>query len=315
MGTSYHIIYRSNLLENYLYQKQVKQKITDKLLEVNRSMSTFDPDSEISRFNKINPKESFYLSDDFYRVLLIGKEIYTRSNGAWDGTVNPLIALWGFYSNKNKVPTDKEIQKTKELVGFNYLKITKNQVLKKERSGVKLDLASIAKGYAVDVISDLLRANKIRHYVVEIGGEIYAHGYSKYKTKWGIGISYPSPESGIKDVYKVISLLNKAVATSGDYRKYFKSGKGLSYSHVIDPRTGYPVRNQIASVTIIADSCVYADGLATALMVMGLNHAIVLVEEMVGVECLIIVRDQDDQLINKMSSGFKQYIRSRNEEK
>jgi thiamine biosynthesis lipoprotein len=168
---------------------------------------------------------------------------------------------------------------------------------------VTLDLNSIAKGFAVDRISGLLAAGGHKNYLVEIGGEIYAAGVRADGKNWRVGINRPQPDAAIDEVYKAVSLANRAFATSGDYRNFFEID-GVRYSHVIDPRTGYPVSNGVVSVSIIADNCTLADGLATAVMVMGPEKGIQLVNQLNNVECLIIVETPASRLLDFYSPGF-----------
>lgn len=310
MGTTYHIIYRMHPIMHKLKNNEIVSQIETQLSLVNNSMSTFEPDSEISRFNSHKSMDAFAISAYFANVLATSSEIYRLSNGAWDGTINPLIELWGFYSNINRVPSDKEILIARKNVGFNKLVIQEGRILK-ENPDIKLDLASIAKGYGVDMIAKSLRSYKINHFVVEVGGEISVSGYSRFMKNWKVGISYPSKDVSSENIYEVINIFNQSVATSGDYRKYFLSKNNKYYSHIIDPRTGYPVNNYVASVTIIADSCVYADGLATAIMVMGVNQGMDLINKLERVEGIIIYKDETGKLVNKMSNGFEKYISHR----
>ena len=156
-----------------------------------------------------------------------------------------------------------------------------------------LDLASIAKGYAVDQVSHLLQTSGIENFLVEIGGEVFASGYRKDGKPWRVGINQASTTASTADVYQVVPLHNRAMATSGDYRNYFEAGD-KRYFHIIDPRTGYPVNNHVVSVSIVADTCMFADGLATAIMVMGLEHGMALINSLKEVEGFIIVRQKKD---------------------
>jgi len=175
--------------------------------------------------------------------------------------------------------------------------------LQKKESTVTLDLASIAKGYAVDQVSDLLRASGMENFLVEIGGEVLAAGYRKDGKPWQVGINQPSTSASTMDVYQAVPLHNRAMATSGDYRNYFESD-GKRFSHIIDPRTGYPVNNDVVSVSIVADNCLFADGLATAIMVMGPEHGMALIRSLKDVEGFVIVRETDDTYAHYMSEAF-----------
>jgi len=247
MGTTYRI----NIVTGYFKNVVIlKEKIDKRLQEINKSMSTFLKDSEISRFNSshlIGKKK--YISKDFWNVI---------------------------------------------------------RCLAKKKASITLDLASIAKGYGVDQISALLRKNGIDNFLVEIGGEIYASGFRKDNKKWRVGINMPKKDAPYDQVYKITTLHNEALATSGVYRNFFEAGNGRLYSHIIDPKTGYPVINGVVSVSIIAENCTFADGLATAILVMGRKKGIELVNRLDNVECTIVVKNKDGSLTGYYSRGFNQ---------
>jgi thiamine biosynthesis lipoprotein len=304
MGTTYHITVVSGFFQGI---SGLKEKIDARLEEINRSMSTYQKDSEISRFNRFKEAgRKFKVSDDFFQVMRAGQTIYRLSEGAWDATVNPLVELWGFGSGprKNKAPSQSEIAALLPDVGFSNIEILAPGFLLKKRAEVSIDLSSIAKGYGVDQVADVLRKNGFKNYLVEIGGEILAAGHRKDGGKWRIGINRPQAEAAFNEVYKVVELSNRAFATSGDYRNFFEVN-GVRYSHVIDPRTGYPVSNGVVSVSIIADTCTLADGLATAVMVMGADKGLDLINRLAGVEGLIIVKKKDGTLVDHYSKGFE----------
>jgi len=304
MGTTYHITVVTGYFQGI---SGLKAKIDARLEEINRSMSTYRKDSEISRFNRFKQAgRKFKVSDDFYQVMQAGRNIYNLSDGAWDATVNPLLELWGFGQAvpKNKVPPQNEIEALLPDIGFSNIEIIAPDFLEKKRAGVTIDLSSIAKGFGVDQVSGLLRNSGFENYLVEIGGEIMAAGDRKDGLPWRIGINRPQPDAAFDEVYRVVELQNQAFATSGDYRNFFKANS-IRYSHVIDPRTGYPVSNGVASVSIAADNCTLADGLATAVMVMGADKGLDLIDRLAGVEGMIVVEKKDGSLVNYFSKDFK----------
>jgi len=304
MGTTYQI----KLVVGYFKSTSgLKDNIENRLQAINQSMSTYLPDSEISRFNAIQDTwEKLAVSDDFLQVILAARDIYEKTGGAWDGTIKPLVNLWGFGNTRQKhqVPDEAEIKKQMRWIGFEHIDISSEGYLQKKKSRVTLDLASIAKGYAVDQVSRLLQTSGIESFLVEIGGEVFAEGYRKDGKPWRVGINYPSITAGATDVYQVVPLHNRAMATSGDYRNYFEAD-GKRFSHIIDPRTGYPVKNGVVSVSIVAENCMFADGLATAIVVMGLEHGMALINSLRDVEGFIIVRNTDDEYAHFASDDFK----------
>lgn len=303
MGTTYHIKVVAGLFTS---GSDLQRQIDNRLAAINKSMSTYDPTSEISRFNAISAaNESFSPSTDLLNVLQVAAELHRLTEGAWDGTLDPLVNLWGFGREGavNHLPDDSEIRQVLSHVGFDRIHLNPSGSISKTDPAVTLDLASIAKGYGVDEISRLLGHKGFAHFLVEIGGEVYARGRRKDGKSWRVGINRPDREAALDDVYQAVLLADRAMATSGDYRIFFQIDD-QSYAHILDPRTGRPVRNGVVSATVVAPNCMVADGLATALMVMGPEKGLALVNRLASVECLIVVRQPDGSLADHPSSGF-----------
>lgn len=304
MGTTYHIKVVAGLFTS---GADLQEQIDERLAAINRSMSTYDPGSEISRFNGLRSAgETFTPSDDFLRVLQVAAEVYRLTEGAWDGTLDPLINLWGFGRDGSidRIPDDDAIHRALAHVGFDRIHVDPSSgTLSKTDPAVTLDLASIAKGYGVDEIARLLGQRGFSRFLVEIGGEVYARGCRKDGKSWRVGINRPEIGAAFNDVYRAVPLADRAMATSGDYRIFFQIGD-RSYAHIIDPRTGRPVTDGVVSATVVAANCTVADGLATALMVMGPEKGVALVDRLASVECLIVVRQPDGTLTDYPSSGF-----------
>lgn len=303
MGTVYNI---KVLIGNRDDLEGLKKKIDLRLDEINHSMSVFRKDSEISVFNALDTHITMPVSQDFLSVLKIAKTIHHQTQGSWDGTVGPLVDLWGFgkAGNERKIPPAEKIRALLQQTGFQHIEIHQGNSVSKNIPGISLTLASIAKGYGVDQIAQLIEQNKINNYLVEIGGEVFAKGRRLDGKKWHIGINRPEKGAPYTEVYKVVPLENKAMATSGDYRNFFEQD-GKIYSHILDPKTGFPVSNQVVSATIIADTCTYADGLATAVMVMGPQKGLELINRLPNVEGLIITMEPDGRLVDHFSDGFQ----------
>ncbi|MBU4345479.1 MAG: FAD:protein FMN transferase [Desulfobacteraceae bacterium] len=303
MGTTYYI---KVVPEHSAKAEGLKRKIDIRLEEINQSMSTFIKDSEISRFNRLSRVgERFYASDDFLRVMSVAKNLYKLSNGAWDGTIMPIVNLWGFGSKEKKrsIPKKKEIDRLLPEICFEHIEILENRYLVKRKVPISVDLASIAKGYAVDQIAELIKTSGIQNFIVEIGGEVYASGFREDGKPWKVGINRPNKDTPFDQAHKVVVLHDRALATSGDYRNFFEI-YGKSYSHIFNPKTGYPVSKSVAGASVLADRCAFADGLATALMVMGVEKGLRLVNTIDGVECLMVVREKDGSLTDRCSQGF-----------
>jgi FAD:protein FMN transferase len=280
--------------------------VNRRLMAINQSMSTYMEDSEISRFNQwADPTKKFPISEDFLKVLTVARRLYELTDGAWDGTIDPLVNLWGFgrVFKERGVPPKEQIEVLLPTVGFDMIEISQEGYLVKKNPAVSLDLGSIAKGYGVDVVAREIEAAGYTDYLVEIGGEVYAAGRRADGERWRIGINKPQKTAAYNEVYKVSELENRAFATSGDYRNFFEVD-GKRYSHVLDPRTGYAVANGVVSVSILADSCTVADGLATAVMVMGHEKGLELVNRLEKVEGLIVVVDVEGGVRDYYSEGF-----------
>jgi FAD:protein FMN transferase len=303
MGTTYQV----KIITGYFSSTSgFKEKIDKQLQVINQSMSTYIADSEISRFNAIkDTRKKLAISDDFLQVMLAAKDIYEKTDGAWDGTLKPLVNLWGFGNTRQpyQVPDKTDINKRMRGIGFQHIDIDPQGYLQKRISTLTLDLASIAKGYAVDQVAGLLQHFGLENFLVEIGGEVFASGNRKDGTPWRVGINQPSITASTANLYQVVPLKDRAMATSGDYRNYFKA-HGKRYSHILDPRTGYPVNNGVVSVSIVTKSCMVADGLATAIMVMGLEKGLALLDSLKGVEGFIIVRKADNEYVHSATEAF-----------
>jgi thiamine biosynthesis lipoprotein len=223
--------------------------------------------------------------------------------------VGPLVDLWGFGQTNKKpaVPPAAQLQALKASVGYYKIDLRPSGHLIKRNKNVSLDFGSIAKGFGVDQVAALLRSEGHTDFLVEIGGEVVASGFRTDGKPWRVGVNTPRPGVSADAVYKAISLTDAAFATSGDYRNFFVLN-GQRYSHVIDPRTGFPVTNGVVSASIIAPNCALADGLATAVMVMGAEKGIALVNRLEGVEGLIIVLLPDGRLVDHFSNGLADMI-------
>jgi thiamine biosynthesis lipoprotein len=303
MGTTYHI---KGVAGYFKRTSGLQDRIDARLAAINQSMSTYIADSEISRFNRSTiTNEPLHVGDDFFQVFRKAQQLHTLSGGAWDATIKPLVDLWGFGNREpgDRLPNAAIVHSTLKAVGFDHIQSPGQGEIQKKLPSVTLDFASIAKGYAVDQIALLLIDAGIGDFIVEIGGEVFASGVRQDGEKWRVGINLPDKQASLQDLYSVVRLSNRAMATSGDYRNFIERD-GVVYSHIIDPRTGYPIQNNVASVTITAPDCTMADGLATAVVVMGMQKGKALIETLPGIEGLIIVRDPDGTLRDFPSSGF-----------
>ncbi|NQU56885.1 MAG: FAD:protein FMN transferase [Rhodospirillales bacterium] len=251
----------------------------ERLLEtVNRQMSTYRPDSELSRFNTGTAQSWIPVSADTAEVAAEALGIAALSGGAYDPTVAPLVDLWGFGAGGDglKVPARRRIREIR--VGLGHVKVQAQATpprLIKHAANIHVDLCGIAKGFGVDKLAEHLERIGVGHYLIEIGGELRGRGWSPRGGIWRVGIE--RPQASPDGAQRVVRLDGKGLATSGDYRIFFEE-KGQRYSHILDPRTGRPIDHSLASVSVIAPTAMQADGLSTALMVLGPDEGAKLAE-------------------------------------
>ena len=309
MGTTYQV----KITHQPLSEKEVtaiKQKVDSTLVDVNRQMSTYDPQSEISRFNDFRDTVAFPVSREFNMVVKEAIAVSRLSGQTFDITVGPLVDLWGFgkKGSRQSPPAEEEIRALMDRIGIENLSTVDGNALKKKIPGLNIDLSAIAKGYGVDAVAAMLEKAGCENYMVEIGGEVRTRGLNDSGEAWKIGIDSPGLSSlPGEDIRMILALQDVAVATSGDYRNYFEYD-GKIFSHTIDPATGRPVVHDLASTTVVAKNCMKADALATALMVMGKDKGLTFIESVKDVEALFITRRGKDHFDVFQSSGFKQYV-------
>lgn len=255
----------------------VREDIELLLESINRQMSTYRPDSDISRFNQAEAGSWQILPADFWRVIRYSLQLAEDTDGAFDPTVGPLVNLWGFGPDpkRDKPPLAAELEAVQARIGYQRLSWRDADQALLQPGGAYVDLSAVAKGYAVDKVADLLIGLGVENLLVEIGGELRAHGAKPAGQPWKVAIEKPLP--GVREVAHILAMKDIAIATSGDYRNYFQAGE-RRYSHIIDPRSGYPVDHQVVSVSVLHPRCAEADALATALTVMGAEEGMVWAE-------------------------------------
>jgi thiamine biosynthesis lipoprotein len=292
-GTSYSVIYYGN--ENY-------QKQFDSLFyEINKSMSTYIENSDIS---KINRNEAVEVDKHFAHVFETSKIIYEVTSGAFDPTIGAVVNAWDFGPEGKIVSLDSlKIDSLMLSVGLDKVKLRRNAI-SKENLNTYLDFNAIAKGYAVDVIANYLESQNINDYLVEIGGEIRCKGTNKDKpANWMIGIDKPNFD-GSQSVIKAIHLTNEAMATSGTYRKFKLDDEGNRYAHIIDTKTGYPSKTNVLSVSVIAKDCMTADAYATAFQAMGIDKVSELLKTHPELKVFFIFENENKELETLALNGF-----------
>lgn len=276
-----------------------------KIASLDRAFSMFDESSEVWKINNSADKSSLIVSPELFEITERAKEYYVLSQGAFDITVGPLVDLWGFGTKKRKSVDIREVGELMKHTGFDKVELDKkNLALIFKDPMVRIDLGGIAPGYAVDKIVQIFRDCGITKGIVNAGGEIYCLGTNAEGYDWSIGIKDPDSKNRI---LARLNIIDKGVATSGDYENCYIS-EGKKYSHIIDPRSGFAVANQIRSVTIIADDCITADALATAVFVLGETEGLALIEKIKDAECLLVV-DKNGRPGIVMSNGMKKYLK------
>lgn len=274
MGTTYQV--KIILPKERNLPEGIGEKIHNCLERIDNLMSTYKSESELSRFNQYKGKDPFAVSPETREVFKISLEVARQTSGALDITVFPLVEVWGFGPKTvEQPPTREKIEEAIKKVGYQQVELLPEGV-KKHNPEVQCDFSAVAKGYAVDKVAELLDQFSFSSYMIEVGGEVRVKGEKYPGVPWSIGIEKPTSMG--HSAMLAVKLKDCAMATSGNYRNFY-IWEGKKYSHEIDPKTGYPVPNTIASVSVIHSSCAYADAYATAFMVMGLEKGLRFAEE------------------------------------
>lgn len=305
MGTTWSI--KITDLPGRIDRSSLEAELNAELEAINDSMSTYRPDSEISRLNKNDTGEASPVSAGLYNVLKEALRISAMTNGAFDVTVGPLVNLWGFgpTGHIEHAPQESEILEALSHTGADKILLdTASHAVRKSDPDIYIDLSAIAKGYAVDRLADILEDKGILNYMVEIGGELRLRGINDRGSEWVIAVEKPDP--GSRSALTLIQPGQAAVATSGDYRNYFEEN-GVRYSHTIDPATGKPIMHSLASVSVINERCMTADALATALMVMGSDNGMAFAKEQ-KLSALFIVKSENG-FESHATEQYKPYLR------
>jgi thiamine biosynthesis lipoprotein len=307
MGTTFNIKCVSDDQQDSINEKALVVQVQNTLADINRKMSTYVSDSELSRLNKHDSDEPFQLSAETAEVFACSLEISRLTEGAFDITVGPLVNAYGFGPDPEQrhIPTDSELAELRKRVGYQKLDFDSEAgTVVKQKPDLYCDLSAVAKGYAVDQLAMVLEKAGIKRYMVEVGGEVRTLGLNSADEPWQIAIEKPLDAERVN--YLRVELSGEAVATSGDYRNFFiKDGQRIS--HTIDPRTGRPVEHDLASVTVVHDSCMYADAWATAMMVLDPEEGARLAESR-GLAVLFLIRGEDDTIIKKTTSAFNERV-------
>ncbi len=295
-GTTYHVTYESP------QGKDLQEGIEAEMNKLDNSMSTFKPNSTLS---KINQNRDTVLDEYFLTIYKKAYEVSVITGGAFDITVAPMVNIWGFgFRNKENV-TPELIDSLKQLVGYKKIKLENGKIIK-EHPNTMLDCSAIAKGFACDLAARYLKKKGCKNYMVEIGGEVVALGKNSKGRYWRIGISRPTEDNfdTQQNLKAIVELKDRALATSGNYRNFYVEG-GKKYAHTINPHTGYPVQHSLLSTTVLADDCMTADAFATGFMVLGIEKSIEIAASRDDIEVYFIYSDKDGNYKTYVSEGFK----------
>jgi FAD:protein FMN transferase len=304
-GTTYSIVYDNN---KEISPGELKTEVEKVLSDFDMSLSLYKDSSVISRINR---NEDIIPDEYFIEVFKKSAFISELTDGAFDITVGPLVKAWGFGPDAHKNFSETKRDSLLKLVGMDKVFIVNGRMVKTD-PGIILDVNAIAQGYSVDVICSYLDKKGFKNYLIEIGGEVRAKG-TKAGAHWRIGIDKPvdNNNSPGETLQAIIRISDKALATSGNYRKFYVEN-GIKYSHTIDPRTGYPSKNQLLSATILAGDCATADGIATACMVMGKDKAIEFINGHPEFSAYLVFSDDSGNFSTWFSDNLKDYITEEN---
>lgn len=297
-GTVYKITYQ--------YDKDLKEEIEAALKRFDGSLSPFNDTATITR---INLNEDIVHDTFFTNVFRRSMEISKETDGAFDITVAPLANAWGFGFKKGTFPDSAKIDSLLEITGYTKVKLSDEGKVVKQDPRIMLSCSAVAKGYAVDVIAQLLEKKGIQNFMVDIGGEVVVRGKNPKQECWRIGINKPIDDSLAvnKELQTVLQVSDVGIATSGNYRNYYYKD-GQKYAHTIDPRSGYPVQHNILSATVIAKDCMSADAYATAFMVMGLEEAERFADAHPDIDACFIYSDDKGGFRSYFTKGMKKYM-------
>ena len=303
MGTTYNI---KIVTDKNFNTKEIKTSIDSILVVFNRQMSTWDPKSEISTFNRWNSLDSFKVSKHFYDVVKEALTISKKSQGMFDITVFDLLSIWGFGPNpKSGIPEKNKIDSVLTYTGFQFLSAEKNSLIKKHKK-TRIDLNAIAKGYGVDIIFDYIKSLGYENIFVEIGGEVRFSGHNRNLDKWSIGLENPPSNLGIsgEPFFGIFEGESAAVATSANYRN-FVDLDGTILGHTINPKTGFPVQTNVLSVSVVAETCIEADAWATALMSLSYEDGLKIVDNFKNIGVAWLVKTGEETRIILKKGDFR----------
>lgn len=301
MGTiTYNVKYVASEVEG------LDEMISKELIAFNQSLSTYIADSEISRLNETGSLK--YESKFFFPVLKASKKIFKQTNGTFDPSVGPLVQAWGFGPDKSIPNLDStKVDSLKGVIGFDQVNFDQEEV--SLPANFQLDFSAIAKGYAVDIVAELLEEKGISRYLVEIGGEVRCRGENDEEKPWSLGIEDPTVSTEEQRLMAIVRLKDLSLATSGNYRNYYEKD-GQIFAHIIDPRTGFTAKHNLLSASVFASDCMTADAYATAFMVLGLEYSKEILKGQ-NLDAILIYRTENG-IESFVSQGIRPFLEMNN---
>ena len=296
------LIFGTMYSETYQSKTDLKTSIDSMLKVFDGSLSPFNDTATISRINR---NERVIADELFATVFRKSLEVSEATGGAFDITVAPLVNAWGFGFKQGSFPDSIMVDSLLQLTGYEKVSMNEQGEVVKQDERMMLNCSAIAKGYAVDVIANLLKSKGVKNMMVDIGGEVVVHGKNPKEKKWRIGINKPVDDSLAtnQELERIVEITDAAIATSGNYRNFYYNN-GKKYAHTIDPSTGYPVQHSLLSATVVANDCMTADAYATAFMVMGVEKALEIAESNPAIEAFFIFSNEEGNLQTCQTSGF-----------
>ena len=280
----------------------ILDKVFNKVKDLESILSINENGTLVDKINEEAGIKPVKVDDDTYNIVKKGIEYSNLSNGLFDISVGPIVKLWNIGLPEARVPSQEEIDEKLPLIGYSDIEIDDtNKTIFLKRKGMMIDLGSIAKGYAADEISRILTENNVNSAIIDLGGNIYAHGIKPSGQDWNIGIQNPFSTRG--DIIGVLKVKNKTVVTSGIYERYIEKD-GVKYHHLLNPNTGYPFENNIAGVSIITDKSIDADALSTTVFAKGLEGGLKFVETLPNVDAIFITKDNKVYITNGIRDSF-----------
>ena len=302
-NSTYSIIYESS---KNITPEELKKNIEEIFYNYRASISSYVPTSIMNRINRNEDAQIDAHIEELYNMSVMISEL---SGGAFDITVGPLVRAWGFGADGRRSFSGENLDSLLNLVGMDKVKIVDGKIVK-SNPNIVLDFNAIAKGFSVDLIARHLDKLGIKNYLIEVGGELRVKG-TRNGNLWRVGIDKPLDSNitkGSAGLQAIVSLTNKSSATSGDYRRFYIGEDGVKYSHTIDPRTGYPVRNRLLSITVFADECAIADGIATVCMVLGHEKAIEFLNNHPQYSAFMVYSGDNGEFETWMSESLREFI-------